>query len=471
MGTGLAFLPAYELTALLARGEISPVDIVAAVLERIDQYNPILRSYITVCHDMALQSAREAEREIASGGQRTPLHGIPVSHKDVSWTTGIATTAHSRSLVGFVPKQDATHVRKLRDAGAVLIGKTNTEEFGCGGTDIYGTPRNPWKLTHYTGGSSCGSAGALASGLAVVATGSDTGGSIRVPASFSGVVGLRPTFGRVSRYGVLPISWSMDQVGPMARTVRDCALMLRIMAGSDPLDRTTSDRPVPDFECNPDGRITGIIVGVPQQHFFESLHPDVSDTMQAALKQLEGLGARLESVDLPRARDLSPVCRILMVVEAFGQHAARLRERGKDYGSRARRWIASGAFYTAAEYQQAAQIRQLWINELEEAMRGVDALVTPTVRFPAYTLEVEATAPPDSGANTYPFSLAGYPAMSVPCGFTSNGLPVGLQLVAKPFDEPILLRIAREYEQATKWTEYRPDLKASSGGNAGAYAS
>ena len=461
MGTDLAFLSACDLAALLERREISPVDIVAAVLDRIDRYDGILRSYITVCDDTALQTARKAEGEIASGGQRTPLHGIPVSHKDISWTRGIATTAHSRSLLGFVPKQDATHVSKLRNAGAILIGKTNTEEFACGGTDIYGTPRNPWKLSHYTGGSSCGSASAVASGLAIVATGSDTGGSIRVPASFCGVVGLRPTFGRVSRYGVLPISWSMDQVGPMARTVRDCALMLGIMAGYDPLDRTTSNRPVPNFERDLQAGIEGIVLGLPQQHFYEELHPDVGSAVQAALKQLEGIGVRLEPMDLPRARHLSSVCRTLMMAEAFGQHAVRLREQGEDYGSRARRWIATGAFYTAAEYQQAAQARQLWIDELEEAMQHVDALVTPTVRFPAYTLAVEATSPPDSGANTYPFSLAGYPAISVPCGFTSDGLPIGLQLVAKPFDETALLRIAQEYQQASEWSQYQPDLRAT----------
>ena len=301
MDSDLCFLPISILPDQVARRRVSPVEIVTALLDRIDRSNAGLCSYITVCAESALAAARQAEREIHAGQHRGPLHGIPIAQKDINLTRGVRTTAHSRTLIDYVPDHDATHVRRLAEAGMPLIGKTNTTEFAIGTMDIFGTSRNPWDLSRYTGGSSGGSGNAVAAGLAVAATGSDTGGSIRIPASFCGIVGMMPTYGRVSRYGVIPLSWSMDRVGPMCRTVADCAVLLQHMAGHDPLDPTSSRRPVPDYHAELGREITDIALGVPRQHFFERLDPEVDTAVQTALRRLEALGARLEPLDLPRA--------------------------------------------------------------------------------------------------------------------------------------------------------------------------
>jgi len=461
MSSELTFLPITTLSDMVAHRQISPVEIVAALLNRIDSYNASLCSYITVCRESAEQAAREAEKEIAAGRYKGPLHGIPISHKDISMTRGVRTTAHSRTLLEFVPDDDATHVSRLADAGMILIGKTNTTEFACGTMDVFGTSRNPWDLSCFTGGSSGGSANAVAAGLAVAATGSDTGGSIRTPSSFCGIVGLKPTYGRVSRYGVIPLSWSMDHVGPMTRTVADCALMLATMAGHDPLDPTTSFQQVPNYAADLNREISGLVLGVPQQYFYEGLHPDVEAAVRAALQEFQRLGARLEPVNLPHAGDMVTVGWTLMSAEAFGLHAARLRRQSAEYGARARHRIATGAFLTAAEYQEAAQIRKLWVLELTRVMRRVDAIVTPVLPFPAFTLETQETNPPETTWGTFHFNLSGHPALSVPCGFTAAGLPIGMQLVADALDEGTLFRVAHAYERTTEWHKRRPQLEAA----------
>ncbi|HLN12982.1 MAG TPA: amidase [bacterium] len=462
MDSELCYLSAVELSDRIERRSLSPVEIVTALLERIAHYNDTLHSYITVCGETALRDAREAEREIAAGRRRGPLHGLPVAQKDIIFTRGIRTTCHSRTLLDFVPDVDATVVRRLADAGMILLGKTNTTEFATGGTDVFGVPRNPWDTSRYTSGSSAGSGNALAAGLAILATGSDTGGSIRGPASYCGIVGLKPTYGRVSRHGVFPLSWSMDHVGPMARSVADCAVLLRAMAGPDPLDPTASGRPVPDYAADIDAGVRDLTLGVPAQYFYDQIDPEVSRLVRAALTRLEELGARVEPVDLPRAADAAPAGWLLLAAEAFGVHAPRMRRQWEEYGPRARRRIASGAFFTAAEYQQAAQIRALWCQDLSQALRRVDAIVTPTMPAPAFTLEVEAAGPPaDIGKFTIPFNLTGHPALSVPCGFTAGGLPVAMQLVGKAFDETTLLRIGRAYEQHTEWHTRRPALEVT----------
>ena len=447
----LPFLPVSALSDLVARKKVSPVEIVTALLDRIDRHDAVLHSYITVCRDSVLRAARRAEREILAGRRRSPLHGIPMSIKDISWTRGVRTTAHSRTLLDFVPEHDATHVRRLARAGMILLGKTNTTEFANGGMEVFGVARNPWSLPHYTGGSSAGSASALAAGLAVAATGSDTGGSIRVPSSFCGIVGLKPTYGRVSRYGVIALSWSMDHAGPMTRTVRDCALLLNTMAGYDPLDPSSVRAAVPDFTADLKKGLKGRVLGVPQQHYFDGLEPDVDRAVRAALRELEHLGARLEPVSLPRAGQLEPVYQVIISAESFGAHAARLRRQAADYSARSRRRIACGAFYSAAEYYQALQIRRLWVQELDQILQRVDALVMPTLPYPAFTIEAQQAGPPDSGWGTRQFNLSGHPAISIPCGFVGNGLPVGLQFAAKAFDEAMLFRVAHAYEQATPW--------------------
>ncbi len=459
MASELAFLSITALSHMLARRRVSPVEIVTGLLDRIDSYNASLHSYITVCHESALEAARQAEHDIFAGKHKGPLHGIPISHKDISLTRGTRTTAHSRTLLKFIPGHDATHVRRLGEAGMILVGKTNTTEFACGTMDVFGTSRNPWDTSRYTGGSSGGSANAVAAGLAIAATGSDTGGSIRIPASFCGVVGLKPTYGRVSRYGVIPLSWSLDHVGPMNRTVADCALMLNAMAGFDPLDPTTSLQPVPDYTAELNKGIRDLALGVPSQYFYQGLDPEVDAAMRTALQRLESLGARLEPVDLPRAKDLVAVGWALLSAEAFGHHAARLRRQLEEYGTRARHRIVTGAFLTAAEYQQAAQIRRLWTLELTQVLRGVQAIVTPVLPCAAYTVETQETNPPETTWGTFHFNLSGHPALSLPCGFTSGGLPIGMQLVANAFDEGMLFRIAHGYEQATEWHTRRPVLE------------
>jgi aspartyl-tRNA(Asn)/glutamyl-tRNA(Gln) amidotransferase subunit A len=456
----LVFSPLTALSRMLARAEVSPVDVVEALLGRIERHNADLGSYITVCRDSARAAARQAEQDIVAGRRRGPLHGIPIAHKDISLTKEVRTTAHSRTLLDFVPDHDATHVRRLSEAGMILIGKTNTTEFACGALDVFGVHRNPWDLSRYAGGSSGGSAAALAAGLAVAATGSDTGGSIRVPASFCGIVGVKPTFGRVSRYGVIPLSWSMDHVGPMGRTVADCALLLNAMAGHDPLDPSSARVAVPDFTNGIEGGIQGLVLGVPRQHFFEGLDPEVDTRVQAALRQFEALGASLEPVDLPRAGDVAAAQSLLTMVEAYGQHAGALRRHAARYGVRTRRRIASGAFYSTADYQTAQTIRTLWTRDLERAFRRVHVLVTPTLPFPAFPVEVQLSesGPPDTAWGTRHFNFSGHPALTLPCGATAAGLPVGLQLAGRAFDEAHLFRIAHAYEQATPWHTWRPSV-------------
>ncbi|MGH2372280.1 MAG: amidase [bacterium] len=461
LASDFPFLPVSVLSRLIARRRVSPVELVTALLERIDRYDDALKSYITVCRESALEAARRAERDIMRGRRRGPLHGIPLSVKDISQTKGVRTTAHSRTLLNFIPDHDATHVGRLLRAGMILLGKTNTTEFANGNMDVFGIARNPWNLAHYTGGSSAGSANAIAAGLAVAATGSDTGGSIRVPASFCGIVGLKPTYGRVSRHGVIALSWSLDNAGPMTRTVRDCAMLLTVMAGYDPRDPNSARVPVPDFTAGLEKGVKGLVVGVPPHHYFGELEADIETAIGRALRTLERLGARLEPVALPHAGDLQPIYSVIIAAEAFGSHASRLRSHWSEYGPRSRRRIACGAFYSAAEYQQAAQLRQLWIQELDAVMRRVDALVMPTLPYPAFTLERQRAGPPDSSWGTRQFNLSGHPAVSIPCGFTSAGLPVGMQIAAKAFDEATVFRVAHAYEQETRWHERRPPFEES----------
>lgn len=459
MDAELAYLSVAEMSALIQRKTVSPVEVVKAILSRVDALDTYLNSYITVCADTALAEAEQAEGEIAKGAYRGPFHGIPISHKDISLTQGVHTTAHSRVLLDFIPTEDATHVSRLKGSGMILLGKTNLTEFACGAMELFGLPRNPWNLEYYAGGSSGGSASALAAGLAVAATGTDTGGSIRVPASWCGIVGLRPTFGRVSRYGVLPLSWSMDQVGPMARTVADCALLMSVMAGYDPRDPTSATVPVPNFTSSLDKGLHGLVLGVPQNYFLEGLDPDVETAFRETLRTFEGLGAEIEPVNVPHACDLRPVWEVILTVEAFAEHAATLRRHYSDYGTKTRRRLASGAFYTAADYQHALRIRALWIQDVRSALSSVDALLTPTVPTTAFTVKAQLDVPPDCGQFTRPFSLSGNPALSLPCGFSEDGLPIGLQIVGRPFDENLIFQVGTGYEMATTWHERRAPLE------------
>jgi aspartyl-tRNA(Asn)/glutamyl-tRNA(Gln) amidotransferase subunit A len=453
----LAFTPITTLAAHIRSRAVSPVELVMTLLNRIERLNPLLKSYITVCHESVLTAARAAEQEISAGHYRGPLHGIPVAHKDISLTKGVRTTAHSKTLLDFIPSTDATHVRKLEAAGMILLGKTNTTEFACGDMAEFGFTPNPWNLERFSGASSGGSASAIVAGLAVATTGTDTGGSIRAPAGFCGMVGVKPTFGRVSRNGVIPLSWTMDHAGPMTRTVKDAALMLSAMSGYDPLDPSSADEPVPDFSAALTPHLKGVVIGIPENYFFDDLTPAVAKAVNTALTKLSELGAELRAVRLPMAAALEPIGSLLVGAEAFSQHADRLRRHAPDYGPKARCRIAIGAFFTAAEYQQALQLRRLWISELEAVLQQVDALVTPTLPFTAFLVETQAKGPPDTSWGTRHFNLSGHPAMTVPCGFDQDGLPIGLQIAAKAFDEAMMFRVAHAYEQSTAWHLRRPE--------------
>jgi aspartyl-tRNA(Asn)/glutamyl-tRNA(Gln) amidotransferase subunit A len=468
----LAFLPLAELAPQLARRAVSPVELTRLYLARIERYDPTLRAYITVTAEAALAAARAAEQEIVAGRYRGPLHGVPLAIKDLLWTAGVRTTAGSRILADFVPTEDATTVARLRAAGAVLLGKTNLEEFAYGATSInphYGACRNPWHCEHLAGGSSGGSAVAVVAGLCAAALGSDTGGSIRQPAALCGLVGLKPTYGRVSRHGAIPLSWAQDTVGPMTRTVRDAALLLQVLAGPDDRDPACSAVPVPDYTAAVDAGVRGLRLGVPTEFFWERLDPEVERAVRAAIDVLAGLGARVEPLAFPHWPATAAAGATILAAEAATYHADWLRTRPEDYGPAVRARLRVGATLLALDYLQAQQARAVLVREARALFARCDALLTPAVPLPAPRLDADQITWPDGtredirGATlrfTRPFNLLGFPALSVPCGFTAGGLPVGLQVVGRPFDEPTVLRVAAAYEAATDWTARRPSLDA-----------
>jgi aspartyl-tRNA(Asn)/glutamyl-tRNA(Gln) amidotransferase subunit A len=413
-----------------------------------------------VTAERALADARDAEREIGRGGYRGPLHGIPIGLKDLYATAGVRTTAGSKILADWVPTEDSTVARKLRQAGAVLLGKLNTHEFAYGGTTInphYGPTRNPWDPARVPGGSSGGSGAAIAARLALGTMGSDTAGSIRIPAALCGVVGLMPTNGRVSKAGVVPLSWTYDHAGPLTRTVEDAALMLQAVAGYDPADPTTLPLPAEDFLRELGQPITGLRVGVPRAHFYEALEDDVRSVVEEALAELRRLGATLIKVDVevPDLAERLLSRRLITRAEAGFYHARNLRERPQDFGPE------FGTLATppsAEELIQAHRDGDAATVALRTALESVDVLATPTVPQTAPLIEpLQAGAPtPDLSRCTAPFNQAHLPALSVPCGFTSNGLPVGLQLAGRPFAEALILRVGHAYEQATDWHRRLP---------------
>ncbi|MEO8571052.1 MAG: amidase [Chloroflexota bacterium] len=454
----------HELTiaqagALIQARRLSPVDLVRALLDRLDRYDGLYRTHITVAADQALEAAATAEQEIADGHSRGPLHGIPVSFKDNIWTRGVRTTAHSKTMRDFVPEDDATHVARLRAAGMVLVGKTNTTEFATGDMVEFGDVPHPYDPAMFAGSSSGGSASAVAAGFAIATTGTDTAGSIRFPASSCGIVGVKPTYGRVSRFGVVPLSWTLDSVGPMTRTVRDAALMLGPMAGRDGHDPHTADVPVPDFTAALTDRLDGVVLGIPEEHYFENLEPAVDAAIQVALSELAALGAAIRPISIPMIGKLAGIGSVIVECEAFALHADRLRRLGRDYGPKARRQIGSGAFYSGAEFLYALQVRELFNRELAAAFAGIDALVMPTLPHTAYSREVQRSGPPDTSWGTRQFNLSGYPAMTIPCGFDPSGYPIGMQIAGRPFDEATMFRVGHAYEQVTPWHEQRPTLQ------------
>jgi aspartyl-tRNA(Asn)/glutamyl-tRNA(Gln) amidotransferase subunit A len=463
----LCYLSLRSLGTLMQRQELSPVEATETVLDRVEKFDRQLNSFVTLLRDQAMAQARAAEREIQDGHYRGPLHGVPVAVKDLYYTKGIRTTAGSKILSDFIPTYDATVVAKLQDAGAILIGKLNMHEFARGATNsssLIGGCYNPWDTLRVTGGSSGGSGAALAAGLCYGALGSDTGGSIRIPAAFCGVVGLKPTYGRVSRHGVFPLSWSLDHVGPMTRTVADAALMLQVIAGHDRHDLTTRTAIVPDYMASLTGDIEGARLGIPQEFYFEQLDAEVGDSVRAAVQTLERAGARVEEVSLPLSKYAAAAGRIISLTESAEIHEKFLRTRLADYSPDVRAGFLVGQLVLGKHYMKAQRLRSLIRQEMAAVLRRVDALVTPTVpiaapRIGQTTVEIGPERMETMWALsrlTRPANLTGFPAISVPCGFTQGGLPIGLQLTGRPFAEATLLQIAHAYEQETTWHQRRP---------------
>ena len=463
-----------DLARMIATKEVSPVEVVRAHLARIAQLDGTLHAFITVCADAALAAARDAETALAAGRPVGPLHGVPIGLKDLVDTRGVRTTGGSRILADRVPDRDATVTTRLAAAGAIMLGKLNMHEFAYGPEGLnehYGQTRNPWDLAvpRVPGGSSSGSGAAVAAGLVPAALGSDTGGSIRIPASLCGITGLKPTYGRVSRAGVLPLSWSMDHVGPMARSAADCALVLGAMAGVDAADPTTSTRSVPDYTVALGRDVKGLRVGVLRGVFAEGLVPDLRTALDRAVRQLEGLGALVDEVTLEHAAHVPAASLAVVAVEALAYHARFMRTRPQDYQRDVRERLFSGAFVSGLHYVRAQQIRALVRAEVDDALAQRDVLLAPSTPIAATPLgERDVTVdgvPVDVRSSllkfTRAFNFSGHPSCSVPCGVTADGFPLGMQIVGRPFDEVMVLRVADAWQRATDWHMRRPPLPAA----------
>jgi aspartyl-tRNA(Asn)/glutamyl-tRNA(Gln) amidotransferase subunit A len=463
--TDIPYISATELAEFIRKREISPIEAVEAYLERIESLNGKLNAFLTVCRDEALEAAQEAEQALSRGNYLGPMHGIPVAVKDQVYTKGIRTTLGSPVFAEFVPGEDATVIAKLKAAGAILLGKLNMTEFGTTGfSHQFETPRNPWDLERYTGGSSSGSGAATAGFLCATSLGEDTGGSIRGPAAWCGLVGLRPSWGRVSRYGVKPGSWSMDTIGPISRAVEDCALTLQTIAGYDPKDPYTWNSPVPDYRRALDGNIRGVKVGVAQEMMYSpAVEEEVRHATMEAVTLLAELGAVIEEVSIPlgiHARTISTGLR----VEAPATYWELLRNRLQEIGHDNRIGYLVGSILPAQAYYKAQRLRALLRQQVLEALERVDVLVLPTAGIVAPKVEPDPIVDSKEKANrnsavlTPMFSLANVPALSICCGFTSENLPIGLQIGGKPFDEERVLKVAYAYEQNTPWRDRKPSI-------------
>jgi aspartyl-tRNA(Asn)/glutamyl-tRNA(Gln) amidotransferase subunit A len=467
----LFWTSAVDLARMIATKEVSPVEVVGAHLARIEALDGKLRAFIAVMAEQALKAAREAEAAVIAGGPLGRLHGVPIGLKDLCNTADAPTTGGSKILAGVVPSADATVVERLRTAGAIALGKLNMHEFAYGPEGLnshYGTPWNPWdaRTQRIPGGSSSGSGVAVAAGLCPVALGSDTGGSIRIPAALCGITGIKPTYGRVSRAGVLPLSWSLDHIGPMARTAADCALALSAISGHDPRDRTTSVVPAPDFGAALTGNVKGLRIGLLRAQFLDSAGMVLRQGVEQAGKALESLGATVEEVALPLAIHTGAASSAIVASEALAYHEATLRERAADYQEDVRERLRLGAFVTGPQYVRAQRVRTLIRGEVDAVLSRVDVLLAPSTPIVAtplgqreVTVEREKLDVRSSLIRfTRHFNMSGHPACSVPCGFTAAGLPIGMQIVGRAFDEATVLRVADAYQRITDWHSRRPPV-------------
>jgi aspartyl-tRNA(Asn)/glutamyl-tRNA(Gln) amidotransferase subunit A len=481
-------LTASELAARIAAGEVTATEACQAALDQIAAHDPAVHAFQSVASDRALDGARLLDSAQASGTLLGPLHGVPIAVKDNLSTRGVATTASSRILKGFVPPYSSTVVQRLEKAGAVIVGKTNLDEFAMGSStenSAFGPSRNPWDTDRTPGGSSGGSAVAVAARMVPVALGSDTGGSIRQPAALSGIVGLKPTYGRVSRYGLLAFASSLDQIGPLTRSVADAALVLEVIAGSDPYDSTAASEAVPNYRAALTGDLSGLRIGVPRTVLGEGVDPEVLGAFDTAVETLHDRGAELVDVGLPHAKYAIPIYYLIATAEASSnlarydgvRYAYRTamgrdttltemydRTRDEGFGAEVKRRIMLGTYvlshgYYDAYYLKAQRVRTLLRRDYEAAFERADLVVMPTTPTPAFKLGEKTSDPLQmylADVFTVSANLSGLPAISIPCGFSSSCLPVGLQLTGRPFDESTLLRAADAYQRATDWHTRRP---------------
>lgn len=451
--TELYYLSATELAPLIKSRQLSPVELMRTMIERTQMLEPYIDSYITFLPEIALQNAVHAEKKIMEGLYEGPLHGIPIGMKDIFYTKGIRTTAGSKMLYDFVPDINSTAWERLSNSGTILTGKLNCHEFAAGLTNMspfYGFARNPWNLDCMTGGSSGGSAAALAAGLTTLATGTDTFGSIRVPATMCGVYGLKPTYGLVSKYGVAPLSWSMDHIGPMARSVSDLALMLQHMAGYDPEDATSIKAPVPNYSGNLDKGVKGIKIGIPD-YYLEGLDQDVERLFRHAILVLERMGAEVKEVEIPELSIASFSAYMVMMGEAAAYHHEKLKSNPEGFGGDVRIMLETGELANSSQYIQAQQARRKLAKAFKHVFEEVDALVGPTIPLQAPLIQenwvaenlemtkrcISFTAPPN---------VTGIPSLSVPIGLSYNGLPIGMQIIGNYLSEKQLLQVGSAWE-------------------------
>lgn len=456
-----------ELAGLIASRRVSPVEITQDCLDRIAALNDRCNAFVTVDEAGALAAAAMAEAEIARGDYRGPLHGVPVAHKDLYATAGMRTTGGSQLLADHVPTQDATVVARLKQAGMVTLGKTNTHEFAYGPTNevsLFGAVRNPWNTARISGGSSGGSGAAVAAGLVPIASGSDTGGSIRIPSACCGLTGLKPTYGRVSRAGILPLCWTMDHAGPLAHSALDAAIFLRAVAGADPRDEASSAVAVPDYPALLNGSIAGLRIGVPRKIFFDRADAAVAVCVDDALAECEKLGAVLVPVDIPYIEQAAAAAMVMYLAEATAYHDDTLNDRADLYSEQVRTFLELGDQILAKDYLHAQRYRTLLGKALVRVFERVDVLATPATPITATPIGCQSTAinGVEDGVfgallrNTEPFNLAGLPAVVAPCGFDAGGMPVSLQIAGPAFAEDRVLNVVHAYQQATQWHEQRP---------------
>ena len=465
----ICYMSAGDLSRLIREKKVSPVEVIDAHLARIQTTEPALNSFITLLPEQARAAARQAEREIQAGRYRGPLHGIPVALKDLFNTGGVRTTSGSKIFDTFVPTEDCTVAARFREAGAILLGKLNMHQFAFGPTGEnpdYGHMHNPWNPEMVTGGSSGGSGSAVAAGQCTITTGSDTGGSIRIPSALCGIVGLKPTYGAVSRHGLRPLSWSLDHPGPMVRTVEDAALAMNAIAGHDPKDVASARFSPPDYTEGLGQDVTGLRIGVPKEYFEAPLDPEVRLAVENALSQLESLGAEVREVSMPMFEQAQAFSTTVLLAEASAYFRDILAKNGPQIYPPVRTRLEAGLFISAADYLRAQQARALFDRQARALLDEVDLLAGPTEPVTAPELLAETVLAGEREVGTVaaltqytrPYNVTGFPAISVPCGFSNAGMPIGLQLAGRAFDEPTILRAAHAYEHSTQWHTRRPTI-------------